>query len=285
MKLCRISGVAIFAAAGILLPMHAAQAGRTIQIDIASKQNTLGSCGSAAFSNCTYLNRAFGASVVGVNISQNGYIQLLDGRAGSANLFFAGKSDTLYTVFSGYTDTTSGRIDLINFYQPNRDLTPNGAGNRPDPDFQIQLHNITGRNGLTDLEVAYAYSDRATPVAPGATIGYSGATFSQTGSSIISSQRAPAERSVTNSGGLLLGTQPTDSDFSFVVGDYLLVQNQMAQGVTMGLVSETFAPRYAAATALPEPATWGMMVTGFGLAGGTLRRRRRNRRGEAASIG
>jgi hypothetical protein len=274
MKIRRVSdGSALIAA--VLLPLSPAVAARTIQIDVASQRNELGSCGSGGFANCLYFNRAFGASVVGVRISQNGYVQLMDGRAGSMNLFSIGRSDALYTVLSGYTGTlTNNRIDFIDFYRPGRDLTPNSAGNRPTPDFQIQLRNLAGRNGLTDLEVAFAYWDNGLITAD-ATIGYSGTTFSQTGPSLISSRRGPAERFITNSGGLLLGTQPTDSDFAFVVGDYLLVQNGTGQGITMGIVSETFEPRYAASGDVPEPATWGMMVLGFGMAGVSLRRRHR----------
>lgn len=35
-----------------------------------------------------------------------------------------------------------------------------------------------------------------------------------------------------------------------------------------------FAPNNATITAAPEPAVWGLMIAGFGLAGGALRRRR-----------
>ncbi|PZQ59507.1 MAG: hypothetical protein DI570_15830 [Phenylobacterium zucineum] len=39
-----------------------------------------------------------------------------------------------------------------------------------------------------------------------------------------------------------------------------------------GVVEFTFDPRSAA---VPEPATWALMIAGFGMAGGMLRRRTR----------
>jgi hypothetical protein len=57
-------------------------------------------------------------------------------------------------------------------------------------------------------------------------------------------------------------------DTQIAAGDYTLVVN--GNNTTTGSLGGTIT-----ITALPEPATWGMMIIGFGAVGFTLRRKRR----------
>ena len=47
----------------------------------------------------------------------------------------------------------------------------------------------------------------------------------------------------------------------------------MATLVWQGLNNLTFTASLAATPAVPEPATWGLMIAGFGIAGAALRRK------------
>jgi len=70
---------------------------------------------------------------------------------------------------------------------------------------------------------------------------------------------------VQNSNGLLVGSQPTDTDFVSTA--------EVSDGTVTA--ATRFTPLYATVPPgdVPEPGTWAMMLTGFGLIGLALRRR------------
>ena len=80
-----------------------------------------------------------------------------------------------------------------------------------------------------------------------------------------------------------LGWTGTSTELAFASGYKLRVDLEDANTQFNGGFVTNFKPGIAngadvranfTLTAVPEPATWGMMIMGFGLAGATLRRRR-----------
>ncbi len=260
-----------------LFSASAGMAARNIQIDQDDKPNTV-VCDS---SGCSLDLRLQGSGAVQrVNVSPNGFIEFID-FSGSLARFSIAESATSYQIFGNFTLLPSGRIDFVNFYAP-------GNNNQSDPDFQVQFFGVaptgTGRAGASvtgkDLEITFAYgnppSGGVNRVAPGATIGFNGNTLGlQQGTGMASGLTFagfPAQRSVTNSNGLLLGQRATDSQFSFVVGNYPDTNFE----TVVGLVSQEFSRSFAAA--VPEPSTWGLMILGFGMVGGAMRSARRRQK-------
>lgn len=269
MTLKRIGALAAGCAAMLLA--GPAFAGRAIKIDTGFGYDTQ-AC--SAFTGCRSLNLQQGTFVYGVLISPTGFIELQDGVSGSNARFYIGDSAATYQIAIGKTTIAGQRTELINFYSPDVVIALNQFGNLPVPDFQISLGRVNNRNSqLNDLEIGFAYDDAffrgGAHVAPGAEIGYDGTLRSANG---LLAGAPLAPRSVTNDNGLLLGGHDGDSEFAFVVGQVL----DLDRGTSVtALISQTFDPRYAEADApVPEPATWAMMLFGFGATGMALRRRR-----------
>lgn len=65
---------------------------------------------------------------------------------------------------------------------------------------------------------------------------------------------------------LFLGTDPFGTTY------YPNLSNARTGAQAVSMTAPTFSP--VAVAAVPEPATWAMMIGGFGMAGGALRRRR-----------
>lgn len=127
------------------------------------------------------------------------------------------------------------------------------------PQMQVQLSSGTGsfldpdhpELGWDGVSAALAYLPGFEPP-PDAWIGFSWGSEQLT-------------QLVQNSNGLLVGSQPTDTDFVSTA--------DVSDGTVTAATS--FNPLYAAVPPgdVPEPATWAMMLTGFGLIGLALRRR------------
>lgn len=261
----------------VLLLASPAQATRSIVIDVAGQSNKLTGC--STFDGCQQLTLSGQSGAIPmIDISPNGYFEFLDFSGGRAH-FSISESSTAYQLRSGYSLTTGGRIDFVNFYAAGVNVIPNSSGNLPPPDFQVTFQTLSSQHsGIKDMEIAYAYrepSDGAANILPdGAKIGYTGnigliSEKASNGASLLFSGN-PVSQSVVADRRLLLGSGATDSDFAFVIGTY---PNRSFSPVP-GLVSETFSLRYADA-AVPEPATWAMLLLGFGVIGATQRRRNR----------
>lgn len=66
-----------------------------------------------------------------------------------------------------------------------------------------------------------------------------------------------------------------DTDFNAYDPPYYCCGNDLAEGYSHAAqITGHFVLSNVGAGAVPEPATWGMMIMGFGLAGATMRRRR-----------
>jgi hypothetical protein len=132
-----------------------------------------------------------------------------------------------------------------------------------NPDMQVQLGAGSGTQDPNDLDSGWVGATAGLAYRPeffppefdppaGAYIGFSWGSEQLT-------------QLVQNSNGLLVGSQPTDTDFVSTAD------------VSDGTVTAAtrFTPLYATVPPgnVPEPATWAMMLTGFGLIGLALRRR------------
>lgn len=249
--LARSAALVLAAATAVLATSAAAQRGVVIDRNASSLSNCVPSC-SFSLGN---LNTFVGTT----QVYSNGSVTIQSG-ANTYNLLATSPGVT-YTLFSGYTSNVFGpntyEAYFINFYAPGSNTTPNSTGNLPDPNFQIQFTRLLAPtntlNQKSDLEIAFAYRDlyNGDRIPVDATIGYTG----------------PTSQLVTNSNGLLLGTRATDSQFRFIFGNNTFTADIVA--------------RYAAAVAVPEPATWAMMLLGFAMIGGRSRQQRRQKLGNA----
>lgn len=241
-----------------------AAAQRGVVIDIPANSNALGDCGTG----CKTLSLGtLGTRVSSVRIYANGSISFVGDNY--ANTFFIAQSDTSYTIMSGYTGGLGGipRTDLISFFDPSRDLTKDSLAN-----FQIQFTNAGPGQAGNNLEVAFAYLSpfqfTGNQVPAGAKIG-----FTSTGLGVTNSVAGnPLENIITNGNGLLLGREAGDSQFSFILGTR---PDSLFRETIALLPGGVFQPRYGVAASVPEPSSWAMMLAGFGLIGGQLRKRRR----------
>ena len=64
------------------------------------------------------------------------------------------------------------------------------------------------------------------------------------------------------------------ASMNFVAGGSTQTLSFLAQGTPNGLPPSLLLDNVSLTAAVPEPATWGMMIVGFGAMGATLRRRR-----------
>ena len=159
----------------------------------------------------------------------------------------------------------------LNFFAAGSPLFDEFGSTLP-PDMQVLLSSGTG-----------TYSANQTWDGISAVLAYSSTYVPPENALIGFSWGDGATQLVSNANGLLVGPQPSDTDFVSTAGIY------QPGGVTFdaqgnpiitdpSLSSPTrFTPLYAgiALGAVPEPGTWAMMLMGFGLIGLTLRRKPR----------
>ncbi|MET0309911.1 MAG: PEPxxWA-CTERM sorting domain-containing protein [Sphingomonas sp.] len=181
-----------------------------------------------------------------------------------ANIAVVDKGTTTSTIaVSGTTGTITGMS-----------LTLNGLSHSYPDDLVIGLTNkslglgfvfLSHVGGSIDaLDATLAFSDAAGALLPG------------TGSviRIVSGSYAPS-----NFGGYTYfdvadaGSFAGFNGFS-ANGDWALVVDDIARG-DGGNIARGWSLSFTTAAGVPEPAAWGMMIGGFGLAGGALRRRRK----------
>jgi PEP-CTERM motif len=172
---------------------------------------------------------------------------------------FLGTSGNLYNFSYTLSNTSSGEIDVsrvtIFGFNSNPDLTSAsvGAGNQ----FNV-ISAGNQPNGLASLELCFkddGNSNNCTGASDGVNKGGSASGTFALGYN-------PAATSITLSG-FSVRYQGIDAD-----GPNLDFDGDSASGLGSSLVIN---PNVL----VPEPATWALMIAGFGLTGAALRRRRR----------
>lgn len=147
---------------------------------------------------------------------------------------------TSYEPSSSYTSTSTGPITILSYYSPNP--------------VYLGGHRVFFKLGDVTLGMLqYGVSTQAYNAAKGDTPWF--AKFS----AIYTDGFNPAALPVVTG----------DDTVVQVSGDYVLPEFGAAQGLTTTVRFTGFG----APSAAPEPASWALMIVGFGAAGGTLRRR------------
>ena len=83
---------------------------------------------------------------------------------------------------------------------------------------------------------------------------------------------------------LVINTQGIANRGSFLDGAFASFGTYVPQDRTDNLQGSLIVSDASVVVAAPEPATWGLMIGGFGVVGGTLRRRRRLTSGHLAAV-
>jgi hypothetical protein len=187
-----------------------------------------------------------------------------------ANIAVVDKGRTTSTIaVSGTTGTITGMS-----------LTLNGLNHSYPDDLVIGLTNqslglgfvfLSHVGGSIDaLDATLAFSDAAGALLPG-----TGSVIRIVSGSYAPSNFGgytyfdPADASSLADAGSFAGFNGFSAN-----GDWTLVVDDIARGDD-GRIARGWSLGFTTAAGVPEPAAWGMMIGGFGMAGGALRRRRK----------
>ena len=219
----------------------------------------------------------------------------IDLRPANALIYGVSQTGRIYTL------TTAGIASLVTTLSTVPSGSSFGIDFNPVPD-RLRIISNTGQNlrgnpssGATTVDAsitrsgggsislqgtAYTNSDPGRP-APATTVIYGIDTVTDS----LMTSAAPnggVYRSVGSLGVGLTGANLTGFDISGATGKaYLSIDSafyavNLATGATRFIDTIGSGPLvgFTATGAVPEPATWGMMILGFGIVGSTLRRRR-----------
>lgn len=275
-------------------------AGRGTQIDVASGTAPLSTCslGSTSCSGIDVSNSGLFSTAYVYREGIVSFDQLLPVGATSTNLaslgsvsyFTAGFSDNAnYTanlfkrtgpVAMGFTSTSAYGF---NFYKTGDPLfKTNLATGQLDVNFpnvpylQVLLSSVgfvlTPDKKFDGVQLAAGYGFNGAEPLADALIGFSILGVTQT---------------VRNADGLLIGADVSDSNIVTRTtlnpgspGGVPIVVDGVLKGFTPFVPASfsaptQFTPLFAQISAVPEPSTWMMLITGFGLVGGVFRRKKR----------
>ena len=192
--------------------------------------------------------------------------------AGAANA-----SSVALTGFSGGTEATSGGDQLYGWFFDTSsaiDITALGVGDASGGPLQVS-HDV----GIFDVSDQSLLVSTNVPAGSGASLldGFmyeSISSFHLAAGSYVIVMTMPADnadlQSISNTS-VTTASPITYVDSAFGVG------SSLAFPTTAGVFSKgLFGPNFQfdASAAAPEPASWTLMIAGFGLAGAALRRRR-----------
>lgn len=143
-------------------------------------------------------------------------------------------------------------------------INPRSISN-PGGTFTFEINNLSGNTvGATLYSVTFTPTQNFTPV-----------TFS--GINIATTSGANYVALVTPFGGNAGTTQlqlVTNAGTDYAGGSQFTVPGGNPVGQT-GTANNGFDVQFSATFATPEPASWAMMIGGFGVIGGAMRRRRK----------
>lgn len=253
-------------------------------IDLSGRLVTFDSATPGAITSTRTISGAIGSAILGI-----------DFRPATGELFALGGNSQLYTIntSTGAATTVGGPIAGLSGSNFGFDFNPTVDRIRlvSDSGQNLRLNPATGTIAATDTAYTYAGGGTPTITAVGYTNSVAGATtttlygidYTLNTLALIGS---PNGGQITTVGGLGFDV---DADASLDItsgGQAFLSSGFGFYSVNLTTGAATFVGQtdglrniaVAGATpAVPEPATWAMMIAGFGMIGGTLRRRNATR--------
>lgn len=249
-------------------------------IDLSGRLVTFDSATPATILSTTSISGAIGSAILGI-----------DFRPATGQLYALGGNSQMYTIntATGAATAVGGPIAGLSGSNFGFDFNPTVDRIRlvSDTGQNLRLNPLTG--GIAATDTAYTYAGGATPsiTAVGYTNSFAGATtttlfgidYALDTLALIGS---PNGGVITTVGGLGFDV---DADASFDItadGRAFLSSGTSFYSVNLATGAATLVGRndglrnIAISGAVPEPVTWGMMIAGFGMIGGSLRYRRRS---------
>lgn len=274
-----------FVGAAVIASMAAATPAWAVTIfgiDLSGRLVTFDSASPAVVTSTRAISGAIGSAILGI-----------DFRPATGELFALGGNSQLYTIntATGAATAVGGPIAGLSGSNFGFDFNPTVDRIRlvSDTGQNLRLNPATGAIAATDTAYTYAGGGTPTITAVGYTNSVAGATsttlygidYTLNTLALIGSPNGGVVTTVGNLGFDIDADASLDitadgraflSSGNDFYGVNLTTGAATRLGTTNGLRNIAVA-----GTAVPEPATWGMMIAGFGLIGGTLRRRSRVR--------
>lgn len=247
-------------------------------IDLSGRLVTFDSSTPGTVLSSTAISGAIGSAILG-----------LDFRPATGELFALGGNSTLYTISTstGVATAVGGPIAGLSGSNFGFDFNPTVDRIRlvSDTGQNLRLNPITGAIAATDT--AYTYAGGGTPAitAVGYTNSFAGATSTTLyGIDYMLDTLAligtPNGGTITTVGALGFNVDAdasldiTTSGQAFLSSGTKFYSVNLTTGAAT-LLGNTAGLRNIAIAAVPEPATWGLMIVGFGMMGSAMRYRRR----------
>lgn len=266
------------AVAYALLASPSAWAVTVYGIDLSGRLVTFDSASPGTVQSTTTITGAIGSAILGI-----------DFRPATGELYALGGNSTLYTIntATGAASAIGGPIAGLSGSNFGFDFNPTVDRIRlvSDTGQNLRLNPITGGIAMTDGAYTYAGGGTPTITAVGYTNSVAGATtttlygidYTLNTLALIGS---PNGGTITTVGSGLGFDVDADASFDITAGGLAYLSSGTdfySVNLTTGratLIGATNGLRnIAVAGAVPEPASWAMMIVGFGIMGATLRRR------------
>ncbi len=274
-----------FIGAAIVLTLTAASPAWAVTvfgIDLSGRLVTFDSAAPATITSTRVISGTIGSAILGI-----------DFRPATGELFALGGNSQLYTINTGTGTATAvgGPIAGLSGSNFGFDFNPTVDRIRlvSDAGQNLRLNPATGAIAATDTAYTYAGGGTPTITAVGYTNSVAGATsttlygidYTLNTLALIGSPNGGA---VTTVGALgfdvdadaSLDITPDGQAFLSSGFDFYRVNLTTGSATLLGR-TDGLRNIAVAGAAVPEPASWAMMIAGFGLIGGTMRRRGRTR--------
>jgi len=205
---------------------------------------------------------------------------------------------TIESVTGGFSYGFNGRQDGGRLSMTNGSITYDMDGTSYTGAFSMTLSSVAYQGGITADSVAFALN-AVTITLDNATIllGYNSGTFTRSDavwsglsagsewqSLTLGNLRAsnvfvlgtPSSPFASTSDSVLPGNLAIAQTIADALSDYVITMSLDGGALPGGRPTTSFTFTVGAPPAVPEPASWALMIAGFGLTGAALRARRRS---------